>query len=232
MSREIKVIYEDSDFLALNKPAGVLVHPTSKKETGTLVDWLRRGWPEVNRVGDDPKTRPGIVHRLDKDTSGVLIVAKNQNFFNYLKNLFKKHEVKKTYLALVWGELNGRGIINKPIGLRPGTIKRSANAKKIKMVKEAITQYKALKIFKKDGERFTLLELTPKTGRTHQLRIHLASIGHPIVGDTLYGRRKSPIILSRQFLHASSVEFTSKSGQRIKIEADLPEELRKFLEEL
>lgn len=244
MSRDPKIIYEDHNFMALNKPAGMLVHGDKKHGTGntkqkTIVDWLLENYPEVKGVGDNPEERPGIVHRLDKDTSGVLIVPKNQAFFGYLKGLFQKHEVKKTYLALVWGEILNKGVINAPIGLKPGTVKRSvinknlpAGRQALKMVKEAITEYRHLKSFSKDNEKFTLLELIPKTGRTHQLRIHLTTIHHPIVGDSLYGPKKNPWNLERQFLHAKSIEFASASGKRIKLEAELPEELQKILESL
>ena len=252
----VKIIYEDKDFIALNKPAGILVHGTrisnlqiprlrqgfggqAISKERTLVEELLKLYPEMGGVGDDPENRPGIVHRLDKDTSGVLIVARNQKFFDYLKGLFQKHEVKKTYLALVWGEISSGGMIDEPIGLKPGTIKRSVRYKNLpigrqtlKMVKEAITEYKPLKKFSLDGENFTLLELNPKTGRTHQLRIHLASIHHSIVGDSLYGPKKNPWNLERQFLHAKSIEFSSMSGKRIKLEAEMPEELKRILENL
>ena len=180
-------------------------------------------------MGDAPQIRPGIVHRLDKDTSGVLIAARNQKFFDYLKNLFQNHEVKKTYLALVWGELKSGGVIEKPIGLKPGTVKRSVRARNMKMIKEAVTEYKPLNFLGKNGEKFTLVKLMPKTGRTHQLRVHMASINHPVVGDSLYGPKTNPWNLNRQFLHAESVEFTSAEGKRVKIEAGLPEELQKIL---
>jgi 23S rRNA-/tRNA-specific pseudouridylate synthase len=159
-------------------------------------------------------------------------VAKNQSFFNYLKNLFQKNEVKKTYLALVWGEIKKSGIISKPIGLKGGTIKRSVSARKLKMIKNAITIYRPLKLFTKDDNKLTLVELLPKTGRTHQLRVHMAAIGHPIAGDNLYGSKKRLAGLQRQFLHASTIEFTSINGERIRIEADLPDDLQTVLKSL
>ncbi|KKU90828.1 MAG: Pseudouridine synthase [Candidatus Jorgensenbacteria bacterium GW2011_GWA1_48_11] len=225
----LNLIYETEDFLALNKPAGVLVHKTAAMEENTLIDEVLKQYPLIAKVGDS-LVRPGLVHRLDKDTSGVLVVAKNQPFFEYLKDLFQKHEVRKVYLALVWGELKGRGVVNAPIGLKPGTVKRSIRGRNLKMVKAAVTEYKAVKTIEKDGETFTLVELFPKTGRTHQLRVHLASINHPVVGDTLYGRKKNPWSLQRQFLHAESIEFRSRDGKRVKLEADLPQELKKIID--
>ncbi len=242
---DLKIIYEDKNFLAVNKPAGVLVHSIkdsrfkiqdSKEET--LVDWLLNKYPEIKNVGDDPKTRPGIVHRLDKDTSGVILIARNQKYFEYLKELFSPYgrqgkQIKKTYLALVWGEVKPKtGKIAKPISLKPGGVKRTVW--KGKMEKEAITEYKVIKSIKYKvssikEEVFSLVKVIPKTGRTHQIRIHLASIGHPIVGDSLYGSKTNPFNLERQFLHAESLEFPIEEGRMIKIEAELPENLQNVL---
>ncbi len=227
----ISVIYEDENFIGLSKPAGMLVHKTAKNEQEeTVADWLLAHYPEVKNVGDAPQIRPGLVHRLDKETSGVLVVAKNQKTFEYLKNLFQEHKIVKIYVALVHGKLEGSGVIDTPIGLKPGTVRRSIRTKNMKMVKEAVTEYKVLKNFEKDGEFFTLVELIPKTGRTHQLRVHLASIHHPVVGDALYGPKKNPLGLARQFLHAESIEFTREDGSRLRLAADLPEELQKIID--
>jgi len=265
MKEKITPIYEDKNFVAINKPAGLLVHQTAAKGEKTLVDWLLKKYPEIKNIGD-PSTssgqvnlRPGIVHRLDRETSGVILIARNQKYFEYLKNLFSPYgrspegrqgsQIKKTYLALVWGKVEPKtGIIKKPIRLKSGTIKRTVWQGK--MEKEAITEYKVLKYLKKD---FSLLKVMPKTGRTHQIRAHLASIGHPIVGDTLYGKKTNPFNLKRLFLHAESLEFSlpphqmrigaegainNKSalwcgglerGRRIKIEAGLPNELKKIV---
>lgn len=223
MLPEPEIIYQDSDVLAVNKPAGLLVHPIrGKKPEPTLVDWLLKKFPEVKSVGDDPETRPGIVHRLDKETSGVMIIARHQKAFEYLKNLFQTRQMKKTYLALVWGKVKERsGLIEKPLGIKTGSVKRTARVENAKMVKEAKTVYRVKRYF--DG--FTLLEVEPLTGRTHQIRVHLASIGHPIAGDTLYTKRLAPNGLTRMFLHAESIELTLPSGARIKLSAELPPEL-------
>jgi len=233
---EPKIIYEDKDFLAIDKSAGMLVHGVVNKSNRekTLVDWLLKNYSEIKGVGDLPEIRPGIVHRLDKDTSGVMLVAKNQKAFDYLKKLFGNREIKKTYLALVLGRVNppagGKiGIIDKSIKIKSGTIKRTVW--KGKDEKTAVTEYKLIESLKLGNQEFSLLKVFPKTGRTHQIRVHLASISHPIVADSLYGPKKD-FGLKRQFLHAEAIEFTDILGKRIKIESDLPEELRGFLKTL
>lgn len=231
----IQIIYEDKNFLAINKPAGLLVHSAriaktkvSDKQESTVVSWLIKNYPEIKKVGDDPEYRPGIVHRLDKDTSGVLLVAKNQEYFEYLKNLFQSHKVKKIYNALVYGKLEEkRGIITKPISIKKGSIKRTVHAGK--MTKEAITEYKLLKEYRKDGQIFSFVEVIPRTGRTHQIRIHMSATRHPIVGDLLYGPKSNPLNLRRQFLHARSIEFITMDGMALKLEAELPEDLENVL---
>ena len=231
----MEIIYENADFLAINKPAGLLVHKTQK--TGneseiTLVDNLRSEKKGGEGVGDDPKTRPGIVHRLDRDTSGVIIVAKNNAFFEYFKNLLKTHQVKKTYLALVYGKITEPGIIDKPIGLKSGSVRRTTRGEHMKMVKEAVTEYTPVETFEKDDEYYTLLKVFPKTGRTHQIRVHLASIAHSIVGDELYGKKKHTLAIPRHFLHAESIEFIDQSGKPTKISAPLPEDLETVIQNL
>ncbi|MFA4999694.1 MAG: RluA family pseudouridine synthase [Parcubacteria group bacterium] len=229
------VIYESANYVVVNKPAGVLMHGVKVKGGGireelTFVDWAMGKYPEIKKVGDDPETRPGIVHRIDKETSGVVIIARNQKYFEYLKSLFDKKRMAKKYIALVYGEVkNDKGVIEKPIGIKSGTIKRTIHGGK--MVKNAKTEYKVIKRY--DG--YTLLEAYPKTGRTHQIRVHLASIGHPIVGDCLYGGKKekrSPLEASRQFLHAAEIQFESKPGELVTFTAPLPDELTKVLKSI
>lgn len=231
----IQIIYEDKNMLALNKPAGVLVHKIKKEDQEkTLTDWLVAHYPAVKKVGDNPELRPGIVHRLDRDTSGVILVPKNQEYFGYLKHLFQEHKVKKTYLALVYGKVEKGGVIDKPISIKAGTTKRTVHGGK--MTKEAITEYRVREAREVEGNWYSLLEVMPKTGRTHQIRIHLSSIGHPIVGDRLYtpsSYRKMNIFgLERQFLHAYALEFSQTEGKILKIEAELPSELKNILKKL
>ena len=232
---EPKIIYEDKNFLAINKPAGLLVHAARiktriknriktadrRREEPTLVDWLLRARPEIAKVGDDPKVRPGIVHRLDRDTSGIMLIPKTQAYFEYLKSLFQKHEVKKQYLAVVWGKVKDEsGVINRPIGIISGSLRRSIHSKK--MQKTAITEFTLKNHFVLAGKEVTLLEVRPLTGRTHQIRIHLSSIGHPIVGDRLYGKNR-PTPREHQMLHAETIEFAIRPGQMIKLSAEVPE---------
>lgn len=218
------MVYEDKNFLAVYKPAGLLTHPvnlrTASFKEPTLTDWLLLNYPEVSKVGDDLEWRPGIVHRLDRATSGVLLVPRSQKYFEYLKALFQKGEIKKTYLALVFGDLHAKhGEIRKPIGIGKG-LKRSVRS--VRMVKEAVTEYEVLEFKKIEGKMFTLLKVFPKTGRTHQIRVHLSSIHHPVVGDALYGPKRSPGWAKRLMLHALSLEWSSEDGKRMRVEADPP----------
>ncbi len=231
----LDIVFEDKNFIAINKPVGVLVHRAnfSDLKESTIADDLIRYFPKIKNVGDFEggskiqNFRPGIVHRLDKNTSGLMIVAKNQDFFNDIKNLFQNRRVRKIYLALVHGKALRRGVIDKAISLKPSTVKRTVY--KGKMQKEALTEYKLIKLFKFNGDFFSLLKVMPKTGRTHQIRLHLASIGHPIVGDDFYGRKDNPWGLRRQFLHAESLEFSLKDGERIKLAVGLPEDLKNII---
>ncbi len=235
----IQIIYEDKNFAVLNKPAGILVHQIHISSTKhvpnkeeTVADWLVARYPEASSVGDKPSIRPGIVHRLDKETSGVMVIARTQEFFNYFKNLLKERKVQKTYIALVWGKLPKRGVIDAPIGLKPGTIRRTTRGKKMKMVKDAVTEYHSLEYFKQGGEMFTFVELSPRTGRTHQLRVHMASIHHSVVGDAMYGRKEKPFNIGRHFLHAKTIEFSLLNNKLMKFEAPIPEDLKKILHDL
>jgi 23S rRNA pseudouridine1911/1915/1917 synthase len=235
---DIKIIYEDDDILAVNKPAGLLVHCAENSKEPTLVDWLIKKYPEIKNIGED-QSRPGIVHRLDKDTSGVLLVAKNQKTFEYLKSQFQSRKIKKKYLALVHGIVkNDKGLIELPIAKSKKDFRKKAcldarravHGKLAGKIREAVTEYKVLKRF----PGYTLIEACPKTGRTHQIRVHLKAIGYPIVCDRLYGPKKQecPFGLSRHFLHASSIEFNLPAGGRIKLEADLPDDLQATLTKL
>lgn len=228
-----EVLFENKDLLVINKPAGLLVHGVFDKHGAkhnelTLTDWLAKNYPETKKVGDVPSQRGGIVHRLDRETSGAMVVARNQNAFEYLKKLFQDKKVQKTYITLVWGKVKDKeGVIDKAISIKDGTVKRTVF--KGKMTREAVTSYKVMKFLKsKEGDEFTLVEVQPKTGRTHQIRVHMASIGHPVVGDKLYGKKGSLPGLDRQFLHASKIEFESPSG-RIRCEAPVPKELESVL---
>lgn len=231
----IHVIYEDNDILVLSKPAGLLVHGIydkfgPKHSEKVLTDWLLEKYPKIKKVGDKPEQRPGIVHRLDRETSGVMVVAKTQKAFTYLKKQFQDRNLKKIYEVLAWGTVKeNQGSINKPISIIDGSVKRTIF--KGKAPREAVTEYTVLKRLKRDKETFTLLEVSPKTGRTHQIRVHLSSIGHQVYGDKLYGKKGDIFNLGRQFLHAKKLRFKLPSGKEKTFEAELPELLQNFLKD-
>jgi 23S rRNA pseudouridine1911/1915/1917 synthase len=216
---EPSVIYEDKDIIIINKPAGLPVHADGKHERTTLVDWLSVHYPELKGVGEEQTLpdgriieRPGIVHRIDADTSGVMMVARTQQSFDYLKEQFQNREVKKVYRAFVYGPLKDeRGIIDKPIGTaRGGKGPRSARTPHGTM-REAQTAYKVIGKTKDTppAETASYIEAFPKTGRTHQIRVHFSAIQHPIIGDKLYAPGR-PLLLgfTRLALHALSISFT------------------------
>ena len=226
----LNVVYEDSDVIVLNKQAGISVHPSVNEPSGTIANALIARYPEIKNVGDDP-IRPGIVHRLDKDTSGLLVIAKSQKAFEFLKKEWQDGRVVKKYFALVWGSPKSEsGKIESELARSPKDFKKRIvvrPGKKQLKGKMAITEYKVLEKFKD----FSLVEVSPKTGRMHQIRVHMASLGHPVVGDKLYGRRspfgRSPA--GRQFLHAYYLKFSLPNGKSLALEADLPEDLKSTL---
>jgi len=226
----LKIVYEDAALLVVDKPAGMVVHPAPGHSGGTLVNALLAYCPELAVAGDD---RPGLVHRLDRDTSGLILVAKNEKTRRTLQRQFKDRQVRKAYLALVDGHLQPAwGRIEAPIGRDPHHRQRMAV---LAGGREAITEYHVLEQFAKRlgpaAGDYSLLEVEPATGRTHQIRVHLASIGYPIVGDAVYGRRRSRLAVSRQFLHARRLGFKHPStGQRLELESPLPEDLAAILE--
>lgn len=216
----LKIIFEDDFILVIDKQPGLVVHPTIDHPSGTLVNAIISHLKDF----DQNSFRPGIIHRLDKDTSGLIVVAKTKAALENLKNQFKIRQVEKKYIALVSGQ------VAKEKGLITGLINRHPKYKQKFIVdnegKEAQTEYKVLKRF----VGYTLLELTPLTGRTHQIRVHLAYIGHPIVGDKLYGGK---MLLSRQFLHAAFLELVHpQTKQRLVFKTELPEDLDKILAKL
>lgn len=232
MPLNISIIYQDNNIIIIDKPAGIAVHKGVAEKGETIADWLAEKFPEVKKVGDDPGLRPGIVHRLDKETSGILAMARNQKSFEFLKNQFQNREIVKKYLALVEGKLkNEKSVISLPIGKSVNDFRKKSSFSNAKGdLLEAITEYKTLEKF----SDYTLVEVYPKTGRTHQIRVHFKAIGNPIVCDSLYGGKKMtcPFDLARHFLHANFLEFTALSGAKLKIEADLPEDLEKVLKGL
>ena|SRR3989338_1759467 len=232
----LKIIYEDENFIAVNKPAGIAVHPDRNHRKSTLIQEIIKKYPEIKNVGDDPVIRPGIMHRLDKDTSGILIIAKNQKAFDFFKKEFQGRKIKKTYIALVRGKLGKKigekGIIDLAIARSAKTpILRTAIGKIKGEKKEAVTKYKVMGHLEISGKIFTLVEAYPLTGRTHQIRVHFKAVGHPVVCDKFYSGKEvfCPESLKRHFLHAYSLEFVDMKGTGLRIEADLPDDLENVL---
>lgn len=223
----IPIIYKDDDIVVINKPSGISVHGGVSVIGETVADILSRDFPELRDVGEDPE-RPGIVHRLDKDTSGVMVIARTQTAFFALKNAFKERSVEKIYVALVCGALKKTyGRIDAPIGrLVSNPLKRGVGdiGRRIRGARTAITEYRVLG----GNVQYSVLELRPRTGRMHQLRVHLASLHHPIACDAVYGGKQvcCPGGVERQLLHAQSISFSIHEGRRLRFDAELPEDMK------
>lgn len=222
------VIYENADFLALDKPPGMLVdqvkalgemlpHDRSK----TLAGWLEMHYPGAL-----------LVHRLDKDTSGIILAARNPKSYEHFKMLFRERTIKKIYWALVHGIIKkSAGVIDAPIGIKSGMVRHTTHGGNDRH--DAITEYRVIKYLEDAaGNSYTLVEAFPKTGRTHQIRVHLNSIHHPIVGDPLYGSQKEKPLGTRQLLHAHSIEFTTPKGGRMQLGAELAPDFQAILDSL
>lgn len=222
----IKIIYEDSDIIVVNKPKGMVVHPANGNPDGTLVNAIMAICKDsLSGIGGE--IRPGIVHRIDKDTSGLLIVAKNDNAHVKMSEQIKNHEVKKTYIALVRGVFKeNEATIDMPIGRSTSDRKKMAVNKN---GKNAITHIKVLKRF----DKYTLLQVNIETGRTHQIRVHLSHIGYPIVGDYTYSNGKNEFDVIGQCLHAQKLEFKHPITQKdMCLEAELPQYFKDILDKL
>lgn len=244
----LNVVYEDDDFAVINKPAGMMVHAgsgatDSERNRGTLVNALTHRFGLLSQVGG--ALRPGIVHRLDKNTSGLLVVAKNDQAHHKLASQFMHREVKKKYVALVHGWLKQpRGTIHTTISR--DRVRRTRMTTRRSAGREAVTHYQVQRQLNTAWGRFSLLEVTIETGRTHQIRVHLASLGHPVAGDTLYGAPRqllpaekakrsgqTSLSLARNFLHAAELSFCHpRTGQRLHYAAPLPGDLDEFMKRL
>lgn len=240
---KIKVLYEDPNILAIEKPAGILVHPDQRSKEKTILDLFVKKYPKLE-----------IVHRLDFDTSGVMLLAKNKKAHEFLKKQFsapalelakgriadRQDRINKTYVTIVNGWVkNDKGVVNKPIGRSPRDFRRWLAGRGARgELREAVTEYKVLKRFtspqpspyKGEGVKFTYLEVSPKTGRTHQIRVHMKYLNHPVVCDNLYNPEGDcPKGLKRMALHAKSIEFKDLKGKVVKIESPLPLVFRKMV---
>jgi 23S rRNA pseudouridine1911/1915/1917 synthase len=254
---KIDVLYEDADIVAVNKPAGLVVHSDGKTVEPSLSDWVLQKYPQTKNVGEPARTadgrevpRPGIVHRLDRETSGVLLVAKTEKGFDCLKKQFQTHEVKKTYEAFVFGEMpervsgvkyldrenakenakeikkeNSRGIIDRPIGrsasdFRKWSAQRGARGE----MREAVTEF----VVKARFGGYSLVEVFPQTGRTHQIRVHFKAVNFPLVADKLYAPdRPNTLGFTRLALHSREVEFQNVAGKKISVVAPYPPDFEK-----
>jgi 23S rRNA pseudouridine1911/1915/1917 synthase len=223
----LDILFENADLLVINKPAGMVVHPAAGHVSGTLAHAVLGHAADLEGVGGEQ--RPGIVHRLDKDTSGIILVAKNDRAHRWLQEQFKQRLVKKTYIALVDGHPpTPQGRIEAPIARDPAHRKRMAVVPPGRG-REAVTEYRVIENF----HEYDLIEAAPLTGRTHQIRLHLAFIGCPIVGDTVYGRRKPSLPLDRHFLHASSISFRLPGEEHPRtFTTALPRDLEEIVETL
>jgi 23S rRNA pseudouridine1911/1915/1917 synthase len=231
---ELPILYQDSDLIVVDKPAGMVVHPAAGHHSGTLVNALLHHVHDLSGIGGEK--RPGIVHRLDRGTSGLMVVAKNDAAHQELARQFHDREVEKDYLALVWGVVQAGRRIEEPIGRDPNNRKRMSN--RARRSREAVTRI--VRVYHVNPA-LTLAQIAIHTGRTHQIRVHLSAIGHPVVGDSLYGgvhRRVQADIravgkLDRPFLHAAKLAFKHPSdGRRMEFESPLPADLQTVLDDL
>lgn len=230
-----ETIYEDDNYLVINKPAGLLAHGGLHIKELTLAEELLKIYPSIAKVGDDP-SRPGLMHRLDKLASGLMVIAKNQEAFDNLKSQFKKRTVKKFYTALVYGKiLKEDDTIDFPIqrsakGYKMAAIPKTYKGETVEEGRRAETYFEIIKKY----INYTLLKVEIKTGRTHQIRVHMAAYGHPLVGDDLYGTRKTKeknkkLAAERIFLVADELEFADLQGEKKHYKINLPEDLKNML---
>lgn len=237
----LRIVYQDHDVVVVDKPAGMVVHPAAGHDTGTLVNALLHHVEDLSGIGGEK--RPGIVHRLDRGTSGLMVVAKHDQAHEELARQFRDREVEKEYVALVWGEVMAGRRIDAPIGRDPKNRKKMSAAARtegarVRRSREAVTRIVHATHF---GRAVTLARIAIHTGRTHQIRVHLSAIGHPVVGDPLYGgvHRRVPgdlraiTHLDRPFLHAARLAFTHPiDGRRMEFTSELPQDLQRVLDEL
>lgn len=245
MVSEPKIIYEDDDLLVIDKPAGLSVHGDGADASGTVVEWFLQNCPAASGVGE-PRIgkggkeieRSGVVHRLDKETSGVMVLAKNQKSFLYLKEQFKNRLAKKEYRALVYGEMKEKwGTIDRPIGRSSSNFRlRSAERGARGTLRDSVTNWERIGAGEYKGEAFSYLKLIPKTGRMHQLRVHLKAVGHPIVRDNLYAGKKlelsNSLGLKRLALHAHKLELLLSYGGTERFVSPVPQDLSEATDKL
>ena len=250
----IEILFENKHVLVINKPSGLVVHGDGKTKERTVVDWILENYPDIHGVGENmfihhkgteiELHRPGIVHRIDRDTSGILVITKTEESFQDIKEKFKKRKIEKTYQAIVYGHIkNKEGAINQPIGRHSKDFRMKVAGNHARgTLREAETTYHVIERYvdehsKKDVQgqfqKYTLVECSPKTGRTHQIRVHLKWLNHPIVADSLYkGKRKELLGLQRTALHAYSIRFVDVEDNLIHVTAPFPEDMKVAIDSL
>lgn len=244
----LEILYEDEDCLVINKAPGIAVHPGAGRSSGTLVNALLHHCPGLEVIGGE--RRPGIVHRLDKDTSGVMVIAKSAHAFQQLSLQFKERKVVKEYLALVWGKVApAKGVMDRPIGRHRADRKKMSSIRSVRRAREAVTVWRVAQTFRvapgnQPSSWVTLLRLSPRTGRTHQIRVHLAERGHPIVGDRVYGWKREGFLRAqvevgglidfpRQVLHAEGLTFHHpRTGAVVEFHAPVWQDIKQLLKNL
>lgn len=234
---EPKIIRETDDFIIINKPAGLIVHSDGRTDEPTVCDWILKNYPEIDGVGETQQLdngeiidRPGIVHRIDRDTSGVMVIARNQDSFEYLKEQFQNHTIEKTYHAFVYGNIReDSGKIDEPIGRNKKNFKQWFSGRADNMrgeTRDAITEFKVLR--RSDDKKTTFIEVYPKTGRTHQIRVHMKFRENPLVCDNVYAPDRQPVLgFERLALHAQSIKFIAPDGSDVFAEAEYPSDFER-----
>lgn len=242
--QRVRVLLETPDYLVIDKPAGLVTHPDGRHVEYSVADWVGKHYPQVADVGEAMTIeyqgqqvliqRPGIVHRLDRETSGVMIIAKTQEFFEHIKLQFQEHTVRKIYTAIVLGHpRDGRGMITAPIGRSSRDIRTWACKGTRGTLRDAVTRYIVKQSYEISKGKFALVSLYPETGRTHQLRVHMKFIGNPIIGDAVYAKSTTELLgTTRTMLHATSIQFNDLSGKQISISSEIPADFQKVLNNL
>lgn len=232
------ILYEDDDILVINKPAGLVVHPDGRTKEASVSEWFARAYPNSKDVGESIEQtsgevieRAGVVHRIDRDTSGILLLAKTKAGHAHLKQQFQDREIEKKYHVFLYGNLKEeRGTINLPIGRSSGDFRKWSAQKRVRgEIREAVTYYQVLK--RAEDNTWTFVEAKPKTGRTHQIRVHFEALHHPVVADNLYAKKKPKILgFERLALHSRTIKFKNLEGKEIEVLAPYPEDFSRALD--
>lgn len=234
MTLSPEIIYEDSDIVVINKPAGLVVHADGRTQEPSVAEWFAERYPEAREVGEKMGEieRPAIVHRIDRETSGCLVLAKTGAAHEFLKNQFKNREVEKIYHAFVYGEVkDDRGTINLPMGRSAGDFRKFSTKNIRGEAREAITHFEVLK--RGEGKVWTFVEAKPKTGRTHQIRVHFQSLGNPVIADPLYAAGKPALLgFARLALHARKIIFHNLKGEKVEVLSPYPKDFQEALDKV